>query len=1091
VTVSTGGRSASFSDFTVLPPPDPADITTTGPPRFFHGPQDGTPRTNVQNQPVLVVFAYPTDQDPGTPAQRATRRATEIGIFDNARRFWREASFGSTTWLPNYSDWTALPQHHSFYFWGQADVDEVHGNLLRATARPLTRSGSSILTGASNGFIPVDHPSPLTWNVLPGVAADGSATLALERSGNRLYLGTTNGSLFIYDVTNPGASSFLGSVNIAGASIFGIQLVGSIAVVAAGARGIAAIDVSVPATPSVVNPGAPTTDRATAIKAVGTRIYAGCGTRFRIYDLAGTTLTMVADWSAGAWITGVDVEGSTCAFVTDGGGLRLFTMVPLGLVARADFLQGARLRSVRVAGGRAYIAANSVGLVIVDVSDPAAPVKLAQMATTKPAFGVDVLGTEVVLSAGGGTLVSVDVSNPASPTINGSQMTSSAEVDLSALQAALAVAEDGRGLVKNTNRLFIDALKAYFAATGTTVATLSQFEGIVVLVNGGPVRAVSWVQQGGFGEGVDFSAAKGAYYVNTGRNWGVHAHELGHWLQMPDIYEVLLSDGTFIAGSAAPWCLSGYQDLGALFCSQQLHDQMHWYAAGPATDPNSNVRELTWSPTSALDQTFDLVAHGSSQDTTPNRYHVLKLVAASGLFYYVEVRQADPPGVLFDQELPLPAGDAGRVVVLRSTEGTTLSNSFERPIQLMGALTVGEQIVDAGRNLIVRVEAKLQDDPLMFRVRVQWNQPVVGDPNGAFDLTITPWSTETWETQDIWIDSPRNNPGATPVYEFNDGAPDRPILSGDRPWVNHRNKIYARIRNTGPSAVPEAWVSCYTTSPPGIGDNGSWALLATKKLTNVPGRDPAVPGSGEVIVDFDWSPVSDRHTCLTVAILPQIGEIQTDNNKAQENVSIFQSASGSSHQPVVLEAEVRSPYTVWRKVDLLVRGLPAGWHAVVEHAWVWLPEKGSHPMRAVIYTELGAPWVEPAKVVPLAFPRIEGWTHFNDRYLPIGGILAPVRAVQRAAISVRVEAGGGGISAMGDVDPPTERVPITIEITDASGEALLLYTATNASGQFSANTRTHLKSSLPPGAYSVQAFISTAGTIGLAESDIVAAVIAP
>ena len=75
-----------------------------------------------------------------------------------------------------------------------------------------------------------------------------------------------------------------------------------------------------------------------------------------------------------------------------------------------------------------------------------------------------------------------------------------------------------------------------------------------------------------------------------------------------------------------------------------------------------------------------------------------------------------------------------------------------------------------------------------------------------------------------------------------------------------------------------------------------------------------------------------------------------------------------------------------RKVDLAVRGLPLGWHAVVEHDWVWLEGKGAHPVRAVIWTDRDSSEARDSRIPPDAFPRVEGWTDFDHRYIPIGGI---------------------------------------------------------------------------------------------------------
>ena len=75
----------------------------------------------------------------------------------------------------------------------------------------------------------------------------------------------------------------------------------------------------------------------------------------------------------------------------------------------------------------------------------------------------------------------------------------------------------------------------------------------------------------------------------------------------------------------------------------------------------------------------------------------------------------------------------------------------------MGVLQPGGTVVDASRNLVITVDSQIQADPLAYRVRVQWNQPIPDNPDGAFDLTITPWDLTTYETPDIWIDSTRRN----------------------------------------------------------------------------------------------------------------------------------------------------------------------------------------------------------------------------------------------------------------------------------------------------------------------------------------------
>jgi hypothetical protein len=574
-------------------------------------------------------------------------------------------------------------------------------------------------------------------------------------------------------------------------------------------------------------------------------------------------------------------------------------------------------------------------------------------------------------------------------------------------------------------------------------------------------------------EYLNFNGTKGLFYDDIGSNWDVPAHEIVHWLSMRDIYEERFDDGRVIVGTAGPWCFTGEHPQGPLFCAQRMTEPLAWMTVGDG--PGDNVRELVWTPTSQINQPFDIVAHAGAQDADPNRVHALRLVVSSGMTYYVEVRQHAPAGLPFDHNIPV-AGAAGCVLVIRArSEKSIVDNSHERAIQLMGALQVGGTVVDASRNLVITVDSQVQANPLAFRVRVQWNQPIPDNPNGTFDLMITPWDVKTWETTDIWIDSIRRN--ATNIYEFSEpGDPSRPILSGDRPWVKHENTIHARVRNTGPQKVEDIHVSCYITKPPGIGDNGEWQILDTKPVAEI------APFS-DTIVKFTWVPEESAHTCISVAILPKLGEVTGGNNRAQENVAVFDSESGSSHEPVILEAAVRNPFTIGKRVDLLVKNLPDRWHAVVDRSRIWLGGKGTAAVRAVIWTDLQSAGLEGEHGERLAKPTVEGWIWDGHEYRPIGGILVPVRAVPGVTIDFMLEHGGGAIYVLGHLTPPARQVPISAEIRDEAGRTTMLYATSDNAGEFNMATP-NIGVALEPGRYTVQVFTGGSEHAAETESDI-------
>ena len=1096
VAVSVGGVTASSSDFTVLGPQDAGDTGQDGPPAFFDGPQQGTPQRGVQNQAVLVVLCYPTDHDPGNAAARQTLRDAEIAGFSDANRFWTQASYGTTSWAFSSTDWLALPGRRDDYMWQQEDVDRARQALLGGTTRSLTVQGGVAYAGRQPGtlaVVDVGTPAAPFIRVGNALAPGGPLVTGVRIEGTWAYVTAGFDGLYVLDVSTPNAPTVSRHLAFAGwlegldVRIDPTDPNRNLLAVAARDQGLWLYHLGLPGVPvpagSVsVPPGA----WATAVRLQGDRAYVAAGDTLRVVDVAAAaTPAELASVATGAWVMGVDVSGTLCAVATDGDGVHLYDVTNPVPAARGVNRAVVRTHAVDLDGGLAYVAAGDGGLRILDVSNPMTPTQVGQLTTAAPAYDVVVVAGHAYLSSGADTLAIVDVTTPATPAVQGSLEVASPftvpDPDLTRLRDDLSTAQNLQALTQRRGALMVDA----FRAAQSAGHDLNAFHGLIVVVNGPFLRGQSWtsnqVRREDGTDSVAFTDAKGLIYMATNAHWGRKAHEIGHWLGMWDIYTEWFADGTLNPGTAAPWDLAGNHDLGPLFSGHQIHQVMQFFQT---TMPNDNVVERTWSPTAVpMNETFDIVAHDAVQDVDPARVHLLKLIVAQGLVYFVEVRQRPVAGgVIFDQQIPVSSPEQGVVLVTRATEGTTISNTQERPIQVFGAIGVGQRVVDAARRLTIEVMSKPQDRPLIYRVRVEWNQPDPADPNAKFDLSITPWSTATWETVDIWVDSPRNSQN---VYEFHEpGQPSKPILNGDRPWVHRTNKIFAKIRNTGGVAVSDAYVTFYVNSPPGIGDNGSWGTLGTRHLPTIPARDPAVPDSGTVVVDFDWIPALDKHTCLKVAVLPKAGEIEAGNNSAQENVAAFDSAGGSSHQPVVLEAEVRSPFVVWRRVDVIVRGLPAGWHAAVDHAWVWVPPGGTKPISAAIWTDIGTPLADRYPRIPtIAHPRVEGWTDFDHRYLPIGGILAIVKATRRVDVDCQVTVDNDQLFVSGCLRPPLQRVPITVEITDGKGRRQYVMLSTDATGCFDLQKGHAGSVVLPKGTYTIQVFVTAGGEAAQTECD--------
>jgi hypothetical protein len=1067
VSVAVAGTIATWAgSFTLRPRPGPHDVAQAGAPAFFHGPQHGTPALRKLNQGVLVILAHAAGQAPANPSSEMFE---EIKTFEQAQRFWREASYNRTTFGLQALPWIDLPAPRNEYVWDHADVAAARRSLLGATKRRTEIVGTrGYVAHLGLGLSVVDLTNFMQPTELSRVGAWIAHDVVVR--GSRAYVAADTSGLVVLDVSvSPPA--ILAAVAL-GSRLRACDVAGTTLVAAALDGGIEVYDVSNPAAPvrvAVVGTG---DGWASAVKVVGTRAYVGAGPSLQVLDISNPSAPFVLGQAgAGEWIMGLDVAGTTCVVATDGNGLAVFDVAGATPSPRGTERTVLRLHGVRLAGTIAYTAAGDSGLHVVDVATPTAPKSLAVVGTSRPCHDAAVDGARLVLGVGGRTIVPGNVSTPGTPQLGagvdmGATFPFGLEIDLGAVRTNLANARNSVGKNKS-DRIFVDALNR--ARARFPGLDLNAYHGFIVVIHGAPGRGRSFLSDRVEfnGASVVFNETKGLIWLASHTDgarttWGRKAHELGHWFGMGDIYTQWFDDGTYLKGDAEFWDMAGHHDSGALFSGHEA-SRMRLYE--PA-----NVVTRTWNPGAGpTTERFEIVAHGTAEDAVPGpgRVHLVQLQVGGGLAYWIEAREK-PGTYIFDASIPVAAG---AVLVTRVTQEQSISNTFERPTMLFAVLDVGQSAADAVRLLRIEVEARLGTGPLAYRVAVHWNEEPPPDPDGKFDLTITPWSTETWETPDIWVNSPRND-AATVVYESHEpGDVTRPVLNGDRPWVKRVNTVFARIHNTGIQAVDDVHVTAYITSPPGIGDNGTWRTLASKRIASV-------PAGGHVVESFEWIPETDKHTCMSVAIMPKFGEIQPRNNRAQENVARFDSPGASSHLPVVLEAEVRSPFSEWRRVDLRVRGLPDGWHAVVDQAWVWVGPKGTAPVTAVIWTDADSPRAERRDIVREAFPRVEGWTDFDHRYLPIGGILAPIRANRRGTLRFEALRVPGGIRAVGGLVPGVAAVPTVVEITDAVGAATLTPAMTDASGAFTVTV------AVQPGRYAVQAFTASTREVAEAESPV-------
>ncbi len=253
-----------------------------------------------------------------------------------------------------------------------ANFGTVDGQVIAGT------TGTAILTVRNSGFsttalaaVTAYAPTALSFLAIPGYAN------SVRVGGNLCYVAAGSSGLQIVDVTDRQAPRITGAYDTPG-NADDVRVAGTTAYVADGSNGLVIINVAIPSQPTLIAQ-LPTGGTALALTVSGARVY-------------------VANGSAGMAI--VDVTNPASPTI-------------IGVYSEA----GVTIRNVDVLNGLAVLA-TSVGISTVDVNNPAAPVGLGILATTN-AQAVKLAGPTALVADYTGSLLAIDVSTPAAPRLIG------------------------------------------------------------------------------------------------------------------------------------------------------------------------------------------------------------------------------------------------------------------------------------------------------------------------------------------------------------------------------------------------------------------------------------------------------------------------------------------------------------------------------------------------------------------------------------------------------------------------------------------------------------------------------------------------
>jgi len=243
-----------------------------------------------------------------------------------------------------------------------------------------------------------------------------------------------------------GAFSFVGGLTTEGGAVR-VAVSGNFAYVADQASGLAIVDISNPADPTLAG-NFNTDGTAYDVAVSGNYAYVADGLGLRILDVSDpANPSSVGFYDSPGIAYGVAVAGNY-AYLADGlSGLHVVNVSdPANPARTGTYNTPGEARDVAVSGSYAYVADRSRGLQIINVTNPAAPTRTGYYDTPGECFDVALAGSNAYVADGGQGLSVISIANPASPSRIGSALQGGTTYGVDVATARVFLSTDGIGL---------------------------------------------------------------------------------------------------------------------------------------------------------------------------------------------------------------------------------------------------------------------------------------------------------------------------------------------------------------------------------------------------------------------------------------------------------------------------------------------------------------------------------------------------------------------------------------------------------------------------------------------------------------------
>ena len=332
-------------------------------------------------------------------------------------------------------------------------------------AEGIDLAGNFAYVADVNGLQIIDISNPAA-PLLRGKGFNTIGTAYDVRYSNGLaYVADNERGVQIVDVANPDALTLRGSAQTTGdASV--VQVIGNRAYVLDQRYELIVLDVTDPAKPSVLG-FVGLTGAGYDLHVVGNWAFVATSLGLNVVDVSNPAAPVLRSNDFTTTYYGLQVVGNKAYIAGDTRGIRVIDVTdPTKPVKQPFFDTPGVARDVQILGSLAYVADGDAGLSILDMSNASAPVVVGRCDTPGFAVGISVSGNLAYVADYNKGLQIIDVSNPALPKLIGGFDTPGNALNVALAAAGLAVVSDEAGGIQ-----VIDVSNPAAPAAATSFAT--------------------------------------------------------------------------------------------------------------------------------------------------------------------------------------------------------------------------------------------------------------------------------------------------------------------------------------------------------------------------------------------------------------------------------------------------------------------------------------------------------------------------------------------------------------------------------------------------------------------------------------------